>query len=103
MIEEELPGIYGYHNQKNKFNLAIGLTYIFPSKKWELNLYMSDIFKNSSPQYWYTTNGVKQVYNNYFDDRQLSFSIRYKFGNRLMKRKKDISSFSNEEEQNRIK
>lgn len=99
-IQETIPGLYEYRDRSNSFNLDIGITYIFPGNHFEANIYASDVTKTSASRYSYTVNNVKQDYKNYFDSRQVMFSIKYKFGNRFIK---SISrSLINEDEKNRL-
>jgi hypothetical protein len=100
-IQETIPGVYEYRDRTNSFNLDLGINYVFPGKHFEANIYASDITKTSASRYMYAVNNVLQEYNNYFDNRQLMVTLKYKFGNRFIK---SINrSLVNEDEKNRLK
>lgn len=100
-VQETIPGVYEYRNRSNSFNLDLGFNYIFPGNHFEVDVYASDITKSAASRYWYSVNNVREDYANYFDNRQVMFTAKYKFGNRFIK---NISrTLINEDEKNRLK
>ncbi|MDX8553577.1 TonB-dependent receptor [Tenacibaculum sp. 1B UA] len=69
--------------------------------KGDLNLvmYANDILKTSVTTVTGYYNNVKTTYNNYYDSRSLSFIVRYTFGNKNIRTKRDRSG--NRDIQNR--
>lgn len=100
-VQETIPGVYEYRNRSNSFNLDLGFNYILPGNHFEIDVYASDVTKSAASRYWYSVNNVKEEYANYFDNRQIMFTAKYKFGNRFIK---SINrTFINEDEKNRLK
>jgi hypothetical protein len=99
-IQETMPGVYEFRERSNSLNIDIGFNFIFPGKQFEANIYASDITKTSASRYMYTVNNVRQEFDNYFDSRQILFTLKYRFGNKYLK--KVSHSLVNEEEKNRI-
>lgn len=100
-IEDDIPGIYNYRNKKNFFQLDIGFNYLIPKQRLEFRFYATDIFKTANPQYFYLSNNIKQVYQNYFDTRGVRLVIVYKLGNWFIKTN-HANSPSNTEEKERL-
>ncbi|MDP1762521.1 MAG: TonB-dependent receptor [Sediminibacterium sp.] len=100
-VQETIPGVYEYRSRSNSFNLDLGFNYIFPGNHFEIDVYASDVTKSAASRYWYYVNNVRQEYANYFDNRQIMLTAKYKFGNRFIK---NISrTLINEDEKNRLK
>ncbi|MGG2352382.1 hypothetical protein ACE4Z7_24585, partial [Salmonella enterica] len=78
-----------------------GGSYIL-SKKIEFSLYVVDIFKTSAPQYSYYTNNINQVYDNYYDNRQMTLTMKLNLGNFFLKTVDGKDKVSNNEEKERI-
>ncbi len=100
-LSDKPPGIYEYRNIKNAFSLDMGFNYLMPKQRLEFYIYAADVLKTNDPQYSYTSNNVKQIYNNYFDTRQVWVTVKYEFGNSYIHDNAGKTS-SNEEEKNRI-
>ena len=71
------------------------------NKKLEFKLFASDLFRTASPEYYYISNGVKQIYQNYFDSRGIRFSLLYKLGN-FYNRSINIPQSSSYDERERL-
>ena len=65
----------------------------------QIALAATDILKTDRDRFSSLINGINQVYHNYYDNRQLRFSVRYNFGNEKIKRQ-EIKQ-GNEEERKR--
>lgn len=100
-LEEDIPGLYDYRSMNNSFNLDIGLSYILSKKGFEARLLVRDIFKTSNPEYSYISDGIKQIYRNYYDTRSLSLRLTWRLGN-WYNISKQISSPSNIDEKQRL-
>ncbi|NVO12101.1 MAG: outer membrane beta-barrel protein [Bacteroidales bacterium] len=100
-LEERIPGIYDYRTMKNYFNLDIGLNYINHKKNFVIRLLASDVFKTANPEYYYVSDGIKQVYRNYSDTRMFKLVISWKLGNWYNKTSQAPLP-SNEEEKQRL-
>mgnify|MGYP003586936778 CR=1 FL=1 len=99
-LTEYLPGLYNYRKRHNAFQADIGFKYILDTIGMEIKLELSDIFKTSEPKYTYKSDGVKQVYNNYYDARSFLITISWNFGNK--EGRKNIVRSSNNEETERL-
>jgi len=100
-IEEGIPGLDNYRSKKNFFKLDIGLNYIHSKKGFEARLFVNDIFKTSNPEYYYISDGIKEIYQNYYDDRMIRLVLTWRLGNWYNKTSQ-ISSPSNIEEKQRL-
>ncbi|MCK0199179.1 outer membrane beta-barrel protein [Ornithobacterium rhinotracheale] len=63
------------------WKLDLGFKMNFMDKKLQLTARINDVFKTSSPNVTTYTNGVKQIYNTYDDNRSFTLGFSYKFGN----------------------
>ena len=79
--------------------LNLGLKFLFLDSKLQCSVTVNDIFKSLAPNVISNTNNIKQVYNNYYDNRYLNIGLSYKFGNQKI-RVAD-RTFGNEEEKKR--
>ena len=100
-LEDDIPGLYDYRSMNNSFNFDIGLNYILSKKGFDVRLMVRDIFKTSSPEYSYISNGINQIYHNYYDTRMLRLVLTWKLGNWYNISTK-ISSPSNLDEKQRL-
>ena len=100
-LEEHIPGLYNYRTTNNFFKLDIGANYIHSKKDFEARLLLSDIFKTANPEYSYTSGGIKQVYQNYYDTRMIRLVLAWKLGNWYNKSPQK-SSPSNMDEKQRL-
>jgi hypothetical protein len=100
-LTESFPGLYDYRTSKNGFQADIGLNYINDKSGIQVKLFVTDLFKTSSPEYTYNSDGVRQVYNNYYDSRSVELSLTWRFGNWYNKTRKSAPA-SNQEEQKRL-
>ncbi len=62
--------------------LDLGLKVLLWQKDLQIAVSVADLFRDSSPDVSTYTNPVRQVYNNYRDDRYVTFSLRYRMGNK---------------------
>lgn len=85
----------------SSYELNLGLRVLLANKKLIFNLQGNDILRSSRFLDVAISNGIRQEYLNYYDNRNLKFSIVYRFGNEKIKNQKKRSG--NEEEQKRIK
>jgi hypothetical protein len=100
-LEEDIPGLYDYRSMKNSFNLDVGLSYILSKKGFEVRLLVRDIFKTSNPEYSYISDGIKQIYRNYYDTRSISLRLTWRLGN-WYNISNQISSPANIDEKQRL-
>jgi hypothetical protein len=66
---------------KNGFQADIGLNYINDKSGIHVKLFVTDIFRTSSPEDAYYSDGVRQVYDNYYDSRSVELALTWRFGN----------------------
>lgn len=84
---------YFYQSKLNNGNwklkpmhgLNIGMKYAMLDKKLNLSAYMNDIFRTSHLRAEATSDGVKQDYNMYNDNRYFTLGLSYSFGNSKIK------------------
>lgn len=100
-MEDAVPGYYNYRKCDNAFLLNVGFSYTNNKKNVMASLRAMDLLRQGSPEYWYLSNGIKQVFNNYYDGRRVELSLTIKLGNRYNKTKTHFES-SNSEERDRI-
>ncbi|CAL2081150.1 TonB-dependent receptor domain-containing protein [Tenacibaculum sp. 190524A02b] len=93
------PSVSGVDRIGQSYAADMGLKWLFLDKKLQVNFVLTDIFKTNRSVIKSIVNGIKQEYNNYYDNRQLRVSLTYKFGNSKLRSKR--KSFSNEEERSR--
>lgn len=82
---ESLPSTDGNTYQKNMGSLDAGVKMSFMNKALQMNVSVSDIFKQSRfiGDAYYSDN--TQSFNNYWDARKLNISVTYNFGNQKVK------------------
>ena len=100
-FEEDIPGLYNYRTMENYFSIDIGANYINTKKGFEIRLYAGDILKTANPEYYYESNGIKQIYKNYYDTRFVRLALIWKLGNWYNKSDR-IYEPSNSEEKERL-
>ncbi|MBS9774079.1 MAG: TonB-dependent receptor [Tenacibaculum sp.] len=81
------------------YYLNLGLKMQFLNKKLQVTAKVNDVFKSSNPDVITHTNGVKQIYNNYYDNHYFTLGVSYKFGNNKIRVKE--RRLGNKEELNR--
>src|SRR5690606_12144669 len=64
-------------------NLSTSLKLFLLDKKLQLSLYGNDLLKSSRTTYSGYSNGIRNTYSNYNDQRMLRFSVLYIFGGTL--------------------
>ena len=101
-LQDQIPGNYDYRNRKNSFELDTGINYTLVNKLFEFSVMANDIFKTATPRFWYVTNGIRENYNNYFDSRYITVSVKYNFGNRFIKNENANRTLNNNDEKNRL-
>lgn len=82
------------------WKLDLGLRMKFMDKKLQLTARLNDVFKTSSPDFTTYTNGIKQVYNTYNDNRYFTLGLSYNFGNDKIRVKE--KELGNEDEVKRL-
>ncbi|AZA81088.1 TonB-dependent receptor [Chryseobacterium lactis] len=95
---QSLPSRDGYTFVKNNASLDAGIKMSFVEKALQINLSVSDIFKQSvyKGDKYFADN--TQSFNNYWDARRMTLSITYNFGNQKLKSNNRAINF---EEKNR--
>ena len=93
------PTVDGLNQNRNQYNLDLGLKTLFFDKKLQVAFAATDVLKTDRYRFSSQVNHIKQEYNNYYDSRQLRLSIRYNFGNDKIKRQEVKQG--NEEERKR--
>jgi hypothetical protein len=100
-LEERFPGLYNYRSMNNFFKIDIGFNYINSKKRFEAKLFVGDILKTANPEYSYTSDGIKQIYRNYYDTRMFRLTLSWRLGNWYNKTPQ-ISLPSNADEKQRL-
>ncbi|TZF93207.1 TonB-dependent receptor [Chryseobacterium panacisoli] len=93
-----LPSRDGYFFVRNTASLDAGIKMSFAEKALQVNLSVSDIFRQSGlrAEKYFTDN--TQYFDNYWDARRMTLSITYNFGNQKVKSNNRAVNF---EEKNR--
>ncbi|UKB79970.1 outer membrane beta-barrel family protein [Chryseobacterium sp. MEBOG07] len=93
-----LPSRDGFSSSRNRASLDAGVKMSFVEKALQVNLSVSDIFKQSGykGEMYFTDN--TQTFDNYWDARRMTLSITYTFGNQKVKSNNRAVNF---EEKNR--
>lgn len=89
------------YRQSGSGSLDFGIKFLFLDKNLQVAVNIYDVLKTSNPDYTTYTNGIKQKFNTYYDNRFIRLSLRYSLGNKKI----DVSqkSFGNEGDRDRIK
>jgi outer membrane receptor protein involved in Fe transport len=93
------PGVSGVDFITESYAADMGLKWLFLEKDLQIRLVFSDIFKTNQSAIKSIVNGINQEYRNYYDNRQLTISATYRFGNNNLRTKS--KQFSNEDERSR--
>ncbi|MCQ9634622.1 outer membrane beta-barrel family protein [Chryseobacterium sp. WG23] len=93
-----LPSRDGYMSVRNRASADAGIKMSFAEKALQINLSVSDIFKQSGYKATMYFADNTQSFNNYWDARRLTLSITYNFGNQKLKNDERKINF---EEKNR--
>lgn len=67
------------------YGLNLGLKYAMLEKKLHVSAYMNDLLRTSNLRAQATSDGVKQQYNMYNDNRYFTLGLSYNFGNTKIK------------------
>jgi len=70
---------------ESMYALNLGLKYAVLDNKLNISGYMNDIFKTSNLRAQATSDGVKQSYDMYHDNRYFTLGLSYRFGNSKIK------------------
>ncbi|MFV0248334.1 MAG: TonB-dependent receptor domain-containing protein [Tenacibaculum sp.] len=90
----------GVYFLSDAYNLDLGLRYNSLSKRWLFSINFQDILNSNNLGLRSETNGISFNRQLEYDMQRIRFSIRYKFGNNKIKRKR--VSFGNESERGRL-
>ena len=94
------PGVNGINFYSEAYNFDVGCKLFLFNKKLQASLLVTDIFKTNRSISKTTVNMISQRFDNYYDRRQLRFSLLYRFGNSKIRSK--AKEFSNEAERKRV-
>ncbi len=81
----QFAGVEGLNDTEPLYNLDLGAKMLFLKKKLQAGIQATDVLHSNRQRYSSSLNNIRQVYNNYYDSRQLKLSIRYAFGNEKLK------------------
>ncbi|MCX2494079.1 outer membrane beta-barrel protein [Pedobacter sp. PF22-3] len=95
----QFPTVDGLNQNKNQYNLDLGVKTLLLNKKMQLAITASDVLKTNRYRFSRLINNIRQEYNNYYDSRQLRLTFRYNFGNEKIKQQD--RKLGNEEERRR--
>lgn len=95
----QFPAVDGLNQNKNQYNLDLGLKTLLLNKKIQLAITATDVLKTNQYRYNSLINNIMQEYNNYYDSRQIRLTFRYNFGNEKIKQQD--RKLGNEEERRR--
>lgn len=91
----------GIFKQTQKSNVTLGLRWRFYNNKVNINFLVNDLFKKSQSDLSATVDGIRQFYDNYYDNRFFRVTLQYKFGNMKIQTKQRRGG--NEDEKERAK
>jgi len=92
------PQLTGIYRRTARYNLGGSIRYRV-NKKFELALAANDVLKTSQGILSSTVSGIRQVYNNYYDNRYLRLNLTYRFGSLKISGRQ--RNFGNETEKQR--
>jgi hypothetical protein len=95
----QFPSVDGLNQNKNLYNLDLGIKTLLLNKKIQLGITATDVLKTNRYRFNSLINNIRQEYNNYYDNRQLRITFRYNFGNEKIKQQD--RKLGNEEERKR--
>jgi len=81
----QFPSVDGLNQNKNQYNLDLGIKTLLFNKKIQLAITATDVLKTNQYRFNSLVNNIRQDYNNYYDSRQLKITFRYNFGNEKIK------------------
>jgi len=81
----QFPAVDGLNQNKNQYNLDLGIKTLLLNKKIQLAVTATDVLKTNRYRFNSLVNNIRQEYNNYYDSRQLRVTFRYNFGNEKIK------------------
>jgi len=81
----QFPSVDGLNQNKNQYNLDLGIKTLLLNKKIQLAITVTDVLKTNQYRFNSLINNIRQAYNNYYDNRQLRITFRYNFGNEKIK------------------
>ncbi|KRT16608.1 hypothetical protein ASU31_07255 [Pedobacter ginsenosidimutans] len=81
----QFPAVDGLNQNKNQYNLDMGIKTLLLNKKIQLAITATDVLKTNQYRFNSLVNNIRQEYNNYYDNRQLRITFRYNFGNEKIK------------------
>jgi len=81
----QFPAVDGLNQNKNQYNLDLGIKTLLLNKKIQLAITVTDVLKTNQYRFNSLVNNIRQEYNNYYDNRQLRITFRYNFGNEKIK------------------
>lgn len=94
-----LPIITLIYEVASSSSLDLAIKVNFMNDKLQCSFTVNDILRTSAPDATTYTNGIKQIYNTYSDNRYFKIGLNYSFGNNKINSEK--RNVSNEEELNR--
>ncbi|WP_158655340.1 TonB-dependent receptor [Flavivirga eckloniae] len=89
-----------FFEKREAKSLDFGINFSFLGEKLQCNINAYDILKTSNRDIIVYTKNIRQVYNDYYDNRHFVLSLRYSFGNKKVNVKS--KDFGNDEEKNRV-
>lgn len=95
----QFPAVDGLNQNRNQYNLDLGIKRLLFNKKIQLAITATDVLKTNQYRFNSLINNIRQEYNNYYDNRQLKITFRYNFGNEKIKQQD--RKLGNEEERRR--
>lgn len=94
------PRYRGVFYQTAKSNLSVGAMFRSTNNKLNISVTTNDLLHTSQSDLKATVNGVRQFYDNYYDNRYIRISVQYRFGNVKIQTKQ--RQVGNEDERNRV-
>jgi Outer membrane protein beta-barrel family len=92
------PQLTGIYRRTARYNLSGSIRYRV-NKKFELALAANDVLKTSQGKLSSTVGGIREVYNNYYDNRYVRLNLTYRFGSSKVSARQ--RNFGNETEKQR--
>lgn len=93
------PAVEDINKNGEFYNLSFSFKLLLLNKNLQLAFNANDPLKTSVPKVYTVINGIQQIQNNYYDNRQFRVSASYKFGNSKINRQEHQSG--NQDERNR--
>ncbi len=89
-----------FFEKREAQSLDFGMKFFFLEKTLQCNINAYDILRTSNRDIIVFSNEIKQVYNDYYDNRYVVVSLNYSFGNKKVN--VNTRDFGNDEEKNRV-